>query len=175
MPAHIGILTHLKLPLAFLYQFGPGKKSKSMRSMGLVSPAVVYRAKKADTEKRNYRAMNYDDYREHLDRYDPYYKAQPADREFGGQVRCPPVDKQEWDNYLKPDTSFDQTVAAAIAAGWKITLVGAKSNFRALKRIEAKRTQGAMSITLWSAAGSANGKLFDEPDSATAGAASDDS
>jgi hypothetical protein len=123
--------------------------------MGCVSPAGVYRRKKEDAEKRNYRPSDYDDYRVHMDRHDPHYKQTKADRDIGGQVRYP-VDKAEWDNYLKANTAFDQTVAAAMAAGWTITLVGRNSNSRDLKRIEAKRQEGAMSITLWSAAGSSN-------------------
>jgi hypothetical protein len=160
MPAHIGFLSLMKLPLDFLYQLGPTKGSKKMRSMGFVSPAVIYRAKKGATEKRNFLAWQYNIYRQRMEWYDPYYQKKKGDNDFGGQVRYPPVDKTEWDNYLKAGTSFDKAVEAAIAAGWKITLVGEKSNLQ-LKRIEAKRTEGAPSITLWTAVRGANGEIFD--------------
>lgn len=160
MPAHIGFAQMMKIPLGFLYQLAPTKGAAEIRSMGIASPLDIYKGKLKTAESRDRFVRDYVAYRKHLDQYEP---AKAAKKGTDGQKRMTPVDASEWDLYLKPDTTFDKAVRTILdrQEGWTIDLVTRKSDAKALKRIEAKRGKGHMSITMWSCNGSANGRLFD--------------
>jgi hypothetical protein len=143
MPARIGILDTLKIPLAAIAQLGPTKFAKKS-NMGHLTPAELYEKRKESIEKRNTTCKSYNEFRDYLNKFDPN-KAEP------------------WDLYLKPGTAFDNTIKAALdrREGWTVTFVSEKDvlHRRELKRIEAKGGKGHMSITLWSSKGSAAAAL----------------
>jgi hypothetical protein len=163
MPAHIGILDTLKIPFAALAQLGPGKFSKATRGMGRSTPAELYAFQKKAVDKRNTRIPGYTQYRYYLNRFDPN-KAAPVSPVPGQAGYSNAVDRNEWDLYLKPDTTFDSTIKAALAKhkteGWEVCFVSQEGDDKTLKRIEIKRGKGNMSITLWSASDGANTQLF---------------
>jgi len=181
MPAHIGFLSKLKIPLAFCAQFqkeaiavrdyfadkldlgefdnSPPNEWVTARNVaGVMSPADIYRAKEADAQRRNHTVKNYKDYRNWLNRFGPNRQNAPNGRDPQG--RWVPVDGVEWNLYLKPGTAFDDAVKAVLKAGYSINFVARKSNAKEVKRLEAKRKKGAPSVTLWSKDGGGNEQLF---------------
>ena len=100
MPAHIGFLDLMKLPLDCIRQLSPTHRREGMSSMGLMSPGEIYEGRKKIAEDRNYEVNRYKDYRDRVDQYDPYH---PSTRK--------PVDKTEWDHYLRayPKMAFLKT------------------------------------------------------------------
>ncbi|MBV9836392.1 MAG: hypothetical protein JO055_18380 [Alphaproteobacteria bacterium] len=162
MPAHIGFINMVKIPLGVVYQLTPTEGGRSIRTNGgLTSPAEIYRLKKKQAQGRDKIVTTYKKYREFLDLYEPGIK-----QEAGFRVKS--VDPQEWDLYLARGTHFDRTMRALLDAKWKIDLVKRKSDAMSLKRIEAKRGQGHPSVTVWSRDGSAAGQLFEGRDESEA-------
>jgi len=171
MPAHIGTLNIMKIPLACVVQLFTKKGVGEIGQMGLATPAYLYDRTKAIAEKRNCTVDNYRDYRLQMDAYDPDHKRRKekwTDKTEKGkldiktlQKLLPPVDRTEWDLFLKPDTVFDKAVEAILGQGWTVTFVGGrKQPHQELKRLEAKRQKGASSVTLWSKDGGGNEQLF---------------
>jgi hypothetical protein len=159
MPAYIGFFTQLKIPVLSVMQFTPTKTGKKISKMGYVTPADIHNTMKVDRDRRNSYVGSYDGYRHHLNMHDPN-KSEPTSNIQGMNTYRAPVDANEWDLYLKPGTTFDKAVKTVLdrKEGWKIDFVGHKNDWKSLKRIEIKRGEGFMSITLWSCTGSA--KLF---------------
>ena len=158
MPARIGIIDTLKIPLATIAQYGPTKFAKRS-NMGRLSAAELYEKRKESLESRNTTFDNYRDFRFHANRFDPNKQETTSAAKVNAGAYFEAVDQNEWDLYLKPGTAFDNTVKATLdkKEGWTVTFVSEKHHQRRkeLKRLEAKRGLGHMSITLWSAKGSA--------------------
>jgi hypothetical protein len=172
MPAKIGFMAAMKIrlafakqvlsqpeapailgmagPLSFLCDLVPEKQKahwRAARDVGkFMSPKQIHEEAKQMTEGRNTPVTSYQAYRKLMNKYIP--RSLVTDT-LG---LLPAVADEEWKLYLAPDTAFDKAVKGALDNGWTVTFVvhrGGKTNVP-LKRLEAKRTKGAPSITMWS-------------------------
>ena len=113
MPARIGIIDTLKIPLAAIAQFGPTKFAKKS-NMGRLTPAELYELRKDSLEKRNTTFKRYSEFRYYLNKFDPNKAAPTSGVQVTAGSYLDAADQNEWDLYLKAGTAFDTTVKAAL-------------------------------------------------------------
>src|SRR5262245_36844924 len=101
MPARIGIIDTLKIPLASIAQLGPTKFAKKS-NMGLLTPAELYEKRKEHIEARNTTCTGYIEFRYYLNRFDPNKTAPTSGLKVTAGAYLEAVDNNEWDLYLKP-------------------------------------------------------------------------
>ena len=146
MPAHIGIIDRLKIPLGMVVM-NLSRKPKAVQarhmSGGWVGPRDLALNMRDRAHDRDAVTPTYPSFRNRLNRYDP----------AGPTPGYTAADAVDWDMNLAPGTIIDAVVAAMFDqhAGVVVTFVGRKSNHHDLKRIEIKAT-GIPNHIIWSAA-----------------------
>lgn len=144
MPAHMSFADVLRVPIGFIAAntMGLMQQARGGRHHYFVSPAMIWRIMKRDSDSRTRDCRSHAQFRTELDHFDPARNGANATvtmTSMGPSVASNlVVDPQEWLMHLAPGTLMDQTVQAAfqLEPNLVVSLVRHKKESNRLKRIE---------------------------------------